>query len=163
MYNYGQPGINGQLFGTSNTMTTPTAINPIVPYQFTTNGASQTLLRVNGIESAKAYPTQPNSMVALFDENEDVFYIKSTDASNFPTIKKYRFVEEVEKKEGEVDSSKFVTVDEFSKFKEEVLNAQQSIWKSISDGQSNNDGKSKWNSGQSSTDKTNNEHYKKQQ
>lgn len=155
---YGQ--INNSLFGTSNTMTNPTAITPMVPYQYSSN--QQTILKVNGIESAKAYPTQPNSMVALFDENEDVFYIKSTDASNFPTIRKYRFVEETDKKENEIDSSKFVTVDEFSKFKEEVLNAQQSIWESISTNSDDSNSKSKWNPGQSSANKANNEYYKKQ-
>lgn len=153
---YGQ-GINNTLFGAQGTPTSPI---PTIPYQYNPTN-SQSLLRVNGIESAKAYPTQPNSMVALFDENEDVFYIKSTDASNFPTIKKYRFTEEVEKKDSD-DTGKFVTFEEFSKFKEEVLNAQQSIWESITDGASG-DGKSKWNPNQSSANKANNEHYKKQQ
>ena len=153
---YGQ-GINGTLFGAQGTPTTPI---PTMPYQFNTT-SQQSLLRVNGIESAKAYPTQPNSMVALFDENEDVFYIKSTDASNFPTIKKYRFTEEVEKKPEEIANEKFVTIEEFSKFKEEVLDAQQSIWNSITDA-SAGDSKSKWNSNsQSSANKANNEHYKK--
>lgn len=79
------------------------------------------LIKVNGLDSAKAYPTQPNSTVALFDANEDVMYIKSTDASNFPTIRRFIFVEE------EVtppDKTKYVTMDEFLKFKEEVLNAK---------------------------------------
>lgn len=83
------------------------------------------LTRVNGIESARAYPTNPNSTVALFDENEDIMYIKSTDASNFPTIRKFRFIEE--KEQLDIDNAKYVTMEEFEKFKEEVLNGKQFV------------------------------------
>ena len=38
------------------------------------------LIRVNGIEGARMYPVQPNTRIALFDANEDVFYIKCADA-----------------------------------------------------------------------------------
>ena len=86
----------------------------------------QQLPKVNGMESAKAYPTAPNSVVALFDANDDVMYVKSTDASNFPTIRRFRFYEESEQK---AEESKYVTIEEFNKFKEEVLNAQQFVWK----------------------------------
>ena len=37
----------------------------------------QNLIRVNGIDGAKAYQMPANSTVALFDANEDVMYIKS--------------------------------------------------------------------------------------
>ncbi len=82
------------------------------------------LIQVNGIESARAYPTQPNSTYALFDSNEDVMYIKSTDASNFPTIRRFRFVEENEEPKKQ---ETYVTIEEFNKFKEEILNAKQSV------------------------------------
>lgn len=49
----------------------------------------------HGLEGAKAYPLGINCRVPLFDDTEDVFYIKSTDANGFPTVKKYRFSEEV--------------------------------------------------------------------
>lgn len=97
--------------------------------------ASNQLIRVNGVESAKAYPTQPNSMYALFDENDDIMYIKITDASNFPTIKRFRFKEE---KEEDVINDKYVTVKEFNKFKEEILNAKQSVWNDKSNKQNGN-------------------------
>ncbi len=83
------------------------------------------LLKVNGREGANAFPTRPNSRYALFDENDDVLFIKQTDSANFPTIKRYRFVEEEETKK---ESEQFVTVAEFEKFKEEMLsNAKQLI------------------------------------
>ena len=101
---------------------------------------SNQLTQVNGIESAKAYPTAPNSMYALFDSNDDVFYVKTTDASNFPVIKKYRFYEETEPVKEE--ASKYVTVEEFEKFKKEMLDAKQFVSKqSKSDKYSNDSGR----------------------
>ena len=84
------------------------------------------LIQVNGIESAKAYPTTPNSTVALFDTNDDILYIKSTDASNFPTIRKFRFKEESLEVQTQ-PSVQYVTLDEFNKFKEEILNGKQFV------------------------------------
>ena len=56
---------------------------------------SSDLLKVKGIDSVRMYPTQPNSRVALFDEDDDVFYVVRTDASNFKSeIRRYRYVEE---------------------------------------------------------------------
>ena len=83
------------------------------------------LTQVNGIDSARAYPTQPNSTYALFDSNEDIMYIKSTDASNFPTIRRFRFIEEADTPK--VEENKYVTVEEFNTFKEEILNGKQSV------------------------------------
>lgn len=105
------------------------------------------LTRVNGLDSAKAFPTVANAMYALFDENDDILYIKQTDASNYPTIKRYRFVLEEEKP---VAVPRYVTVEEFNKFKEELLNAKQSV---RAESGSN---KSKWDSdGSSGANKAN--------
>ena len=53
---------------------------------------SQTgLNRVTGIEGARAFQMLPNSVAALFDDTQDVFYIKTTDSGGFPTLKSYRF------------------------------------------------------------------------
>lgn len=82
------------------------------------------LIRVNGLESAKMYPCQPNSTVALFDENEDIMYIKSTDASNFPTIRKFVFHEVTEEAASE---EKYVTLEEFEALKKEIEDGQQFI------------------------------------
>ena len=45
------------------------------------------LIRVTGFDGAKAYQMPPNSSVALFDSNEDIFYVKTTDGAGFPTIR----------------------------------------------------------------------------
>lgn len=53
----------------------------------------QEIIRVNGLDGAKAYQMMPNSNIALFDGNDDVFYIKSTDGGGFGSIRTFRFEE----------------------------------------------------------------------
>ena len=48
---------------------------------------------VSGFEGAKSYPLGPSCRAPLFDDAEDILYIKSTDANGFPSIKAYRFEE----------------------------------------------------------------------
>ena len=104
---------------------TPTYRNPI-PSQL----PGPQLDKVNGIDSARAFPMKPNSTIALFDANEDIMYIKSTDVNNFATIRRFRFYEEPEVPQQTntiPQTDLYVTKDEFDKFKEEILNGQQSI------------------------------------
>lgn len=108
-----------------------------------TQTGNDQLVGVNGFESAKAYPTKPNSTYVLFDTNRDMFYIKNTDASNFPTLKAYSF-KEVSNPEETANDEKYVTVEEFRKFKKEILNGKQSISKST---------RSKWGNREHSTNK----------
>lgn len=75
------------------------------------------LLKVNGIDGAKAFLTRPNSQVALFDANDDIMYIKTTDAANYPVIRKFKFVEV---KEEDTQNLNYVTTDDLAKFKEEA-------------------------------------------
>ena len=123
-----------QLFPGFNSIQIPTlypsnnsSVAPVVGTGYQPINTSHQLTQVNGIESAKAYPTVPNSMYALFDSNEDVFYVKTTDASNFPVIKKYRFFEETEPQKTE--SPQYVTLEEFEKFKKEILDGKQLVQK----------------------------------
>ena len=121
MYNTQNPYYTGTPY------TAPQLINtPQSSTSFQITGPQ--LIKVNGLDSAKAYPTVANSTIALFDANDDIMYIKSTDASNFPTIRRFRFVEETEP--ANEDTEKYVTVEEFNKFKEELLNGKQSVWSS---------------------------------
>ena len=98
------------------------------PSGFPLTGANytsgQSINKVNGIESARAFQTLPNSQVVLFDANEDIFYLKTTDSSNFPIIRTFSFKEI---KEDVLNKDKYVTVEEFNKFKEELLDGQQYI------------------------------------
>ena len=93
---------------------------------------TQNLIRVNGIDGAKAYQMPANSTVALFDNNEDIMYIKTTDGAGFPAIRTFAFNEVVANTNPLQDTADYVTRDEFNKLKEELLNGKQSISRSKS-------------------------------
>ena len=75
------------------------------------------LIRVTGFDGAKAYQMPPNSSVALFDSNEDIFYVKTTDGAGFPTIRAFRFTP----METQTPANDFVTREEFERLRQEVL------------------------------------------
>lgn len=91
--------------------------NMFNPYQFNFQPQVQQLIRVSGIDGAKAYQMGANSSVALFHENEDVFYIKSTDGAGFPTIHAYRF----EPIDEQPKTEQYVTLEMFEAFKNEIM------------------------------------------
>ena len=86
-----------------------------------------TLIRVTGIEGARAYQMLPNSTVALFDGCEDIMYIKNTDGAGFPAIRLFRF-EELKQETAQEVKQDYISRQEFEDFKKEVLdNGKQSI------------------------------------
>ncbi len=90
------------------------------PYQQPQQQQSvNTLVRVTGMDGAKAYQMGANSAVVLFDENEPVFYIKSTDGAGFPTITPYTFVE-MTGTTVENTNNDFVSRSEFDEMAKEV-------------------------------------------
>lgn len=99
-----------------------------MPYQMFGRGqfgipvAGDQVIPVNGDEGANQFPMMPNSRVPLFDANEDICYIKSTDAGGHAVVKKYIMTPEPE----EV-APQYVTMEEFLKLKEELLNGKQSV------------------------------------
>ena len=94
---------------------------------------AQNLIRVNGIDGAKAYQMTPNSTVALFDSNEDIMYVKSTDGAGFPQIRKFKFVEMQESQTQQPVNNDFISREEFENFKKEIMsNGKQSVRKSES-------------------------------
>lgn len=80
--------------------------------------------KVNGIDSARMYPTSPNSNIALFEENDDVFYYVHTDASNYKTIRRFRFVEEPIET---ANNGNYVTKDEFNTIHKEIDDVKQLV------------------------------------
>lgn len=82
------------------------------------------LPKVNGQQSALQYRMNPNSRAVLFDQNEDIFYIVTSDASGVNTVQAFSFTpyKPIEEKKPE-----YVTIEEFNRFKEEILNGQQFI------------------------------------
>ena len=123
IYGFNPNAIQTQSYPQTRITTTPNPplINPVA--------SSTELPMVNGYESAMRYPMPPNSRIALFDANDDIMYIKQTDASGYPIITKYRFTKVEDTPQ---QSEQYVTLDEFNKFKEEMLSGQQSIRKSES-------------------------------
>lgn len=79
-------GYRPEMMGVPQTV--PTSYSPTFSQRPQNN-----LLRVTGPESAKAYPIPPNSEVALFDGENPVFYVKTTDASGYPTLRTFKFEE----------------------------------------------------------------------
>lgn len=70
------------------------------------------LVSVTGIEGAKAYQLPPNSSMPLFDGNNDIMYVKTTDSAGYPTIKTFKF-EPVEPAEAKPDKADYVPRSEF--------------------------------------------------
>lgn len=81
------------------------------------------LIRVNGMDGAKAYQMPPNSAVALFDANNDVFYVKSTDGAGFGSIRAFAFMPVPDAQpQMQQASPEYVTRAEFDELKGMVLN-----------------------------------------
>lgn len=90
------------------------------------------LIKVNGRAGAEAFRLEaPNSRVALFDANSDVFYIKATDGAGYPSIEAYSFTPAQQETAPSV--AEYVSREEFDSFKntlmEELKNVQQSVFK----------------------------------
>ena len=83
------------------------------------------LIRVTGMEGARAYQMPPNSAVALFDGGQDVFYVKTTDGSGFPPIRAYSF-QPMEQAQA-MGSSEYVTRAEFDQLKEMIVHGKQPV------------------------------------
>jgi hypothetical protein len=110
---YQQPGMNNQQF-------------------FQQQEQPQNLIRVNGLEGAKAYQMSANSIVSLFDANDDIMYIKSTDGAGFPSIRTFSFTE-VKEQNKPIQQVDYISREEFEEFKKELMNnGKQSISRSKS-------------------------------
>lgn len=95
------------------------------------NGLSPALMsgaqlnKAKGIEGARSFQTGMNSTVPIFDEDEDVFYIKTTDTfGNITSLRKFNFTEEIQLPP--IDN-RYATVEQLTEFKEEILDAIKSI------------------------------------
>ena len=77
---YGYPAMNQQINYPSmmNNLANPMGMN--MQNNIPINN-SLMLTRVTGLEGAKAYQMPANSTVALFDNNDDLMYIKTTDGA----------------------------------------------------------------------------------
>lgn len=74
---------------------------------------NQSVVWVQGLEGAKAYPVGAGNNVLLMDSEESVFYIKSTDPSGMPMpLRAFKYSEIGEQKAEQIDMSGYVTKEE---------------------------------------------------
>lgn len=89
------------------------------------------IIRVTGMDGAKAYALSPNSRAALFDDSEDVVIIKTTDGAGFPSYRRARldWIEE----DPSQTAGDYITREEFRAQFEElkglIVNAKQPVSK----------------------------------
>lgn len=84
------------------------------------------LIRVTGMQGAKAYQMPANSRAALFDDTDDIVIIKMTDGAGFPSYRRAR----LEWIEDEPENDTVTRAELNAKFEELkglILNAQQSV------------------------------------
>lgn len=104
------------------------------PYFNSTTGVStptNNILWVNGIEGAKAWQLNPNSMAILLDsEQEGKMYIKVSDNIGMSSLRIFNYVEEIPStstNNKDLDLSQFVRKDELSQLLKELMNNEQFV------------------------------------
>ena len=95
---------------------------PQVP-SFTQNNIPE-IQYVNSAESADAFNLPPNKTCVLFNQNNDEFYIISSDASGSRTRNDFTF-----KAKAKDTRSEFVTRGELEDFKKELLKKRPEVTK----------------------------------
>lgn len=97
--------------------------------QFSSGQNINTIEYVNGIEGAKAYIMQPNSVKWLMDSDGSYFYLKTSNAQNQASVKMFEYKEiDVATKKAlvpEIDVSLFVKKEEFDALKKTVASLKR--------------------------------------
>ena len=91
----------------------PHGYMPIINHQAQGNS----IIWVQGIESARSYPVGAGNTVLLMDSDSQHMYIKSADSTGMPSLKIYEYTEVTEPRpvqEG-INAEDFVTKDELEK------------------------------------------------
>lgn len=87
------------------------------------NQAQSNLIWVQGENAAKAYPVQPGANVIMLDSEGECFYIKSTDLSGMPQLRKFSYKEITnEHVDLQPTTPDYITREEFEKFKSDMNN-----------------------------------------
>lgn len=100
---------------------------PMMPQPVPQNAspmAGSAMVWVPGFQAAQEYLVAPNSAVALWDSNAPVVYLKQADSSGKPTLTIYDLVERTAPRPSpeapQIDTSAFITREEFSRLAERV-------------------------------------------
>lgn len=81
--------------------------------------------RVSSIKDIENTPiTTLNSEDVYFNKDDDtVLYISRVDSNGARTIKRYRYYEDPEPTQQQINDSRYVTIEEFNKLKDEILSS----------------------------------------
>lgn len=126
-YNNGFPMAYQQMYPSYNYVPQQQLNQPVVPQQQTVvsdNG----ILWVQGEAGAKSWAVAPGKSVMLMDSESNTFYIKSSDNSGMPMpLRIFDYKERTQQQtqapviqHEEIDTSQFVTWEEFNKKLEEL-------------------------------------------
>ena len=112
------------LFPASSLNPTQQISQPISqPTNTINSGFITDLQQTSGMVGAHSIVTRPSSRIAVFDKDDDVMYIITTDINGNKNIGRYRFYAEEEPKPEDLFASKA----EIRELKGEIDNVQQSI------------------------------------
>lgn len=75
------------------------------------------IIWANNEADARAHPVAPGCSAQIMDRNEQIFYIKSVDASGMPMFRKFSYSEIIEQP---APSGDFVSRAEFNKLMEQL-------------------------------------------
>ena len=80
-------------------------------------------IQVSGLQGAREHIVQPNTTAWLMDNNDPVFYVKSSDNLGVTSLKAYRFEEiplGAPAESTQIDPAKYVSREEFEQFKAQI-------------------------------------------
>ena len=131
-YNNGFPMAYQQMYPSYNYVPQQQLNQPVVPQQQTVvsdNG----ILWVQGEAGAKSWAVAPGKSVMLMDSESNTFYIKSSDNSGMPMpLRIFDYKERTQQQtqapviqHEEIDTSQFVTWEEFNKKLEELTTVKK--------------------------------------
>nr|DAG80720.1 MAG TPA: hypothetical protein [Caudoviricetes sp.] len=133
MYGYGQAAQVGNPYGGYTQWQSGAAqsymdrLNALQGQTPPAQSSAPQLIRVTGIDGARAYQMPPNASVPLFDGGEDLLYVKTTDGAGFPTIRTFA-ITPISDAAPAANGAEYVTRAEFDKLREEVkAYGQQSV------------------------------------
>lgn len=80
---------------------------------------------VQGENAAKAYPVQPGQTMYLFDTENPVMYVKTTDQNGYPALRIFDYKERIQNEKETVPpptetKPDYISREEFDKFRNEI-------------------------------------------
>ena len=80
---------------------------------------------VQGENAAKAYPVQPGQTMYLFDTENPVMYVKTTDQNGYPSLRIFDYKERIQNEKETVPPTTetkpdYISREEFDKFRNEI-------------------------------------------